>query len=117
VTLTLNLGAVLAAIHCTGRTRAFWIGFALFGWTSWTITNVDCFRIAEHQLFAKQLDTMLKGFVPEGNDGIVIDPNGISVAIFSFRQIVHSTFGLAFSVVGGIIGCCCFSPGDSVGLP
>lgn len=111
VTLALNLGAVLAAIYCTGSRRAFWIGFALFGWTSWSITNVDCFRIAEHQLFAKQLQTMLKEHVPEGNAGIVIEPNGISVAIFSFQQIVYSTFSLAFSMVGGIIGCCCFSQG------
>ena len=59
---------------------------------------------------------MLKEHVPEGNDGIVIDPNGVSVAIFSFRQIVYSTFGLAFSVIGGIIGCYCFSPGERVGL-
>ena len=109
VTLALNLAAVLAAIYRTGSTRAFWIGFALFGWTSWSITNVDCFRIAEHQLFAKQVHTMLKEHVPEGNDGIVIEPNAMSVAIFSFQQIVYSTFSMAFSMVGGIIGCCCFS--------
>ena len=104
LTLALNLSAILGAIYFTGRRRAFWMGFALFGWTCWAIANLPSFRIAEHQLFARQLDVMLKDHVPDGNDGIVVDANGSRIAIFSFRQIVTSVFGLLFSAVGGVIG-------------
>ena len=55
LTLAINLGAVLGAIYQTGRRRAFWIGFALFGWASWLIVNTSYLRIAEHQFFAREL--------------------------------------------------------------
>jgi hypothetical protein len=32
LTLLTVLSAVLLAIHCTDRKRAFWLGFSLFGW-------------------------------------------------------------------------------------
>jgi hypothetical protein len=108
--LAINLAAVLGAIYQTGRRRAFWIGFAFFGWACWLIVNTSFLRIAEHQFFARELYTMLKDYVPEGNDGIVIDPDG-AIAIFSFRQIVHAIFGLLFAVVGGIIGYWLCPPG------
>ncbi|OHB82190.1 MAG: hypothetical protein A2W31_16120 [Planctomycetes bacterium RBG_16_64_10] len=104
LTLSLNLAAVLGAVYQTGRRRAFWMGFAIFGWTCWSITNFPALRIAEHQLIAGQLAVLLKEYVPDGNDGIVIGPNGSGIAIFSFRQIAHSAFGLLLSLVGGIIG-------------
>jgi hypothetical protein len=115
VVLSVNLGAIVAVIYSTGRRRAFWIGFALFGWTSWSITNVSYFRIAEHQLVAKQVHTLLGKYTPEGNDGLVIDPGGMNVAIYSFRQIIYSTFGLAFSAFGGFVGYWCYRPTASVG--
>src|SRR5207248_4578990 len=33
VTLAILLAAVLLAVHRAGRQRAYWLGFALFGWT------------------------------------------------------------------------------------
>ena len=104
LTLAINLAAVLGSIMQTGRQRAFWLGFAIFGWSCWSITNVAALRIAEHQLFSKELNTMLQEYAPEGNDGIVIDANGSRMTVFSFRQILHTVFGLVFSVVGGLVG-------------
>jgi hypothetical protein len=105
LTLAINLSAALGAIYQTGRGRAFWIGFGLFGWTCWLIVNTSYLRIAEHQFFASEIHAMLKDYVPEGNEGIVISPGPSGIAIFSFRQIVHAIFGLLFAVIGGIIGC------------
>ncbi len=104
LSLAVYLAAVLAAIYQTGQRRAFWIGFAVFGWASWLIINTSYLRIAEYQFFAREAYTLLKDRVPEGNDGIVINPGGYGTAIFSFRQIVHSIFGLLFATVGGIVG-------------
>jgi hypothetical protein len=33
LTVVVLVTSVLLAIHCSGRKRAFWLGFALFGWT------------------------------------------------------------------------------------
>jgi hypothetical protein len=104
VVLTFNLGAVLGSIFLRGTRRTFWIGFAIFGWTYWSIANFSSLRIAEHQLFTKQLNVVLKDYVPKVNDGHVIGPNSTGIGIFSFERILHSVFGLSFSVVGGIIG-------------
>ena len=104
LTLAINLAAVLGSIMQTGRQRAFWLGFALFGWSCWLITNLAPLRIAEHQLLSKELNTMLQDYTPDGNDGIVIDANGSRMTVFSFRQILHTAFGLVFSVVGGFVG-------------
>jgi hypothetical protein len=104
LTLALNLGALLGCAYRSDRQRAFWIGFALFGWSCWLIMNLPALRIAEYQIFARALDVMVKDHVPAANEGIVIDPNGASIAIFSFRQSLYSAFGLLFSVLGGIIG-------------
>lgn len=102
--LVLNLGAVLGGIFLNGKRRAFWIGFALFGLSYWFIANLPSLRIAEYQLFTKQVNVMLQKYVPEGNNGLVIDPNSTSIAIFSYERILHTVFGLSFSVVGGTVG-------------
>ena len=104
LTLGIHLAAVLGVFLSTGRPRAFWIGFAVFGWACWFVTNSDSLRIAEHQLFSRQIHTMLQEYVPKGNDGIVIESHGSRITIFSHRQIVHSTFGLLFALVGGMVG-------------
>lgn len=104
LTLAVNLGAVLGGIYQTGRRRAFWIGFALFGWACWLIVNTSYLRIAEHQFLAREVHALLQDYLPEGNDGIVINPGDGGIAIFSFRQIVHAIFGLLFALVGGMIG-------------
>ena len=105
LTLAINLSAALGAIYQTGRGRAFWIGFGLFGWTCWLIVNTSYLRIAEHQIFASEIHAMLKNYVPERNRSVVIYSGDGGIAVFSFRQIVHALFGLLFAVIGGIIGC------------
>ncbi len=35
LTLAALLISILLAVHRTESRRAFWLGFALFGWTSW----------------------------------------------------------------------------------
>ena len=41
VTLALLLAAILAAWLLAGSARAFWVGFALFGWTYLVLVNWD----------------------------------------------------------------------------
>jgi hypothetical protein len=41
VTLALLLAAILAAWLLAGSDRAFWVGFALFGWTYLVLVNSD----------------------------------------------------------------------------
>lgn len=104
LTLAVHLVAILGAVYRRGRVRAFWIGFALFGWTYLSLANVPMFRLAEYQLLGTQVSYLLKDFTPEGNDGLVIDTGGSRISIFSFRQIIHSTSALIFASVGGIFG-------------
>jgi len=40
-TLAVLLVALLASWHCAGIERAFWVGFALFGWTYLILVNWD----------------------------------------------------------------------------
>ncbi len=44
LTLTVHLAAILGAVYRRGSVRAFWIGFALFGWTYLLLANVPMFR-------------------------------------------------------------------------
>ncbi len=104
LTLTVHLAAILGAVYRRGSERAFWIGFALFGWTYLSLANVPMFRLAEHQLFGSQVSNLLKGFTPEANDGIAIESSGSRIAIFSFRQIIHSASALLFASLGGLLG-------------
>lgn len=109
VALVVNLGAVLGAIYLSGRARAFWTGFAMFGWTCWIISNHPLLQVAQHQLFAKQIAASLKEYTPEANDGIVMLHKTHSIAIFSFERTIHTTFELVFSFVGGVLGYAIYS--------
>lgn len=103
VVLALHLAAILGAFYRSGSQRAFWIGFALFGWTYLMIANVPEFRIADHQLFGKQIAHHLKEYAPEANSGIVIDTGGSRIAIFSFSQTIQSVSALLFATLGGFV--------------
>ena len=102
--LAVNLGAVVAVLLLRGRQRAFWIGFAVFGWVYWLIVNYPLLRIAEHQLFASEIADMLKDYTPEANSGIVKLRSTHAIAIFSFERSIHTVFGLAFALLGGALG-------------
>lgn len=104
VTLGLLLAAVLAAVYRAGAHRAFWIGFALFGWAYILFAFVPVFRVIEHHLIAKEVGSLLKEHVPDGNSGIVIGSGGSRISVFSFTQIIHSTIALIFALFGGLAG-------------
>ena len=101
--LVLNLIAVLGWLFGRERRRAFWAGFALFGWSYWLIVNHPMLQIAEHQLIVNQVVKSLKAFTPEANDGIVMLHKTHSIAIFSFERSVYSSIGLLFSYMGGFL--------------
>lgn len=74
--LAILLGSILGAIYRTGSRRAFWIGFALFGWTYILIVTFPAFSIAEHQLLGPFFMEVLKEYVPEANNGLVKEVGG-----------------------------------------
>ncbi len=109
IALAVQLGAVLAALFLRGRPRAFWTGFALFGWTAWLIANYPVLQVAEHQLFVEEIAKLLKEYMPETNDGVVKLSKMHQMAIFSFERTLHAMFGLVFGFLGGILGALIYS--------
>ena len=101
--LVIQLTSVLGVVYRSGSARAFWIGFALFGWTYMAISVVPAFRIAEYQLFGRELADSLKEYAPAQNPGLVIQARELGIPIFTFSQTLTSTSVLAFAVLGGFI--------------
>ncbi|MEM9660598.1 MAG: hypothetical protein AAF961_19710, partial [Planctomycetota bacterium] len=110
--LAANLCAILAAAFLRGRRRAFWMGFALFGWAYWLIATLPALQIAEHQLFTNEVLAMLKEYTPDENSGTVVLVNTHRIAIFSFERTIHSVAGLLFATIGGLVGSRCYTRRD-----
>jgi len=108
VTFTMTLGflglAIVGAIYHRGERRAFWLGFATFGWIYLYMAFSTSTRIVENQLISKQAAAYLRNLVqPETNAGLSLDVGGSRLGVFSFTQIVHSLFIMAFALVGGVL--------------
>lgn len=104
MTLGLLLAAILAGVYRTGVNRAFWIGFAVFGWAYVMLAFIPSFRVVEHHLPGKAVNSYLKEHAPKASSGTVIDTAGSRIAVFSFAQIVHLVVALIFACVGGLAG-------------
>lgn len=104
LTLAILLAAILGIVYRTGVNRAFWLGFAIFGWTYLLLAFTPAFRVAEHHLFGKQVHSYLKDYSPEASSGIVIDSSGSRIAVFSFAQIIYSLSAWLFGLIGGFVG-------------
>src|SRR5271157_2029993 len=61
LTLAALLISILLAVHRSGSRRAFWIGFALFGWTYLGLSTV---RSIESRLITTKALTYLDSKVP-----------------------------------------------------
>ncbi len=109
VALAINLAAILASVFLSGWPRAFWTGFAVFGWAYWWIANHPMLQIAEHQLFVNEIVVMLREYTPEANNGLNILHRTHSIAIFSYERAVYAVFGLVFGLVGGLLSCWIYS--------
>ena len=107
--LAINLAAILASTFLRGWPRAFWAGFALFGWSYWFIANHPLLQIAEHQLFVNEIVVLLKDYTPEANKGLNILHKTHSISIFSYERAIYTVFGLVFSLIGGIVSCWVYS--------
>lgn len=104
LTLGLHLAAVLGVVYRTGGRRAFWIGFALFGWSYFAAGYLPWLRIAEYQLPHHALRPLLH--YPEGNERTTVSTGDDRVIIASFSEIVQSLFMTAFALAGGLLGVC-----------
>jgi hypothetical protein len=58
--------AVLLAVHCSKRKRAFWLGFSIFGWTYLVLTLVP---ITEQRLLTTQALMYLDSKIPRADNG------------------------------------------------
>ena len=104
VTLGLFLAAILGALYRTGVNRAFWIGFAVFGWAYILLAFVPSLRVAGHHLLGSEVNSYLKKYAPDASSRTVIDSGGSRIVVFSFSQIGHTVVALVFAVVGGLAG-------------
>jgi hypothetical protein len=126
---------VLLSFHRTGKGRAFWLGFALFGWAYLVASLVP--PVESRLLTTKGLafiDSKLPGravtasFTITANTGATVDvvgspPNGqtltatsvrlwntptgrfLAVSPESFVRIGHSLLSLIFALAGGRLSC------------
>lgn len=109
VLFTLTLGmlllALLAACYRAGSSRAFWAGFALFGWTYFAISNLPALQSSKHQLIDAQVASALRNNYPIGHSWHRLQVDNIRQAeIGSFPQIIGHTATLVFSALGGVVG-------------
>jgi hypothetical protein len=111
--LAINLSAVLGAIYRRGGKRAFWTGFALFGWTYLTIEFVPSLRMADYELIGRHVNNMVREFFPRAGDSTVtLQTSNDMVRSNSFNQIVHSACGMLFATAGALIGAWFYHSGD-----
>ena len=104
LTLAINLTAILAVVYRVGANRAFWVGFALFGWAHFAIVHHPHFRTVERFLFSRQLVNVLQAYFGGEQVGASIAVGAGRVTVFTFTTIVNSISGLACAVIGGMIG-------------
>ncbi len=104
----LNLSASVCALYRRGGERAFCVGFAAFGWVYIFFMVSSSFQMADHLLIGREIVSLVKEFKPEASSGIVIESGGSRIIVFSFNQIVDSLVAIAFGLLGGMIGWCCY---------
>jgi hypothetical protein len=122
VTLALLLAAILAAWLLAGSDRAFWVGFALFGWTYLVLVNSDWVGGQFGHDLTADLSDVAEMMVPEVQVLSVATPGlGARAAppqpaidwaesmrqrqmkIGNFVQIARMLLSLCFALVGGFL--------------
>lgn len=104
VALIILLSSLICVCFFRGSRRAFWIGFAIFGWAHFLIFNLPMLQVAEFNMLERELIEVWSAMAQSGNDGVVINVSGARIAVFSFNRIVVSLMGLVFATLGGVIG-------------
>jgi len=122
--VVLFFAAVVLAVAGSGRTRLFWLGFALFGWGYLIVLHSPIFHMAADQkknwlVFYEGPPLPSRAFARwmyrEGLPRIHKPPvwdqsqrrttNGSRFPTeMNFCQVCHSEFALLFALVGGMIG-------------
>ena len=105
LTFALHLTAILGVVYRKGARRAFWLGFATFGWAYLVAANVTVFQVAGFQLLSKHADYLPRELVPDGDvhSGINLGTEHL-ISVSSFGQIVSSLTTLLFAGIGGLVG-------------
>jgi hypothetical protein len=109
VTLALLLTALLGACLLDGIDRAFWAGFALFGWSYIILVNWDWIGGQFGHDLTFGLSDLAEVAIPrpEPPVGIPFDPismeTGRQIRLGNFVQIGRMFLALAFGLLGGSI--------------
>ncbi len=93
LTLAALLISILLAVHRSGSRRAFWIGFALFGWTYLGLSTVPSI---ESRLITTKALTYLDSKVPGRSSGVFM----IHLAGTGSGSPSNQAQGIAFTAVG-----------------
>lgn len=122
VSTLMLLTALLLAYAAKRERRAYWIGFALFGWGYWILLHSPILDIesssanwglySQSPLFtATILDWLYDNALSQVHEQPVADRYGTLVANSSgypsgpdFFRVGHSIFAMLFALVGGEIG-------------
>jgi hypothetical protein len=119
VTLGVLLAAILGAIYRAGEARAFWLGFAVFGWSYFLVAFSPVFSDVK-----AQIDLPLRAFrdafftvrIPAGGDltrtqsmDTGYEPATNTTLAWPswhhhFGGTIHCVVTLLFALVGGIVG-------------
>jgi hypothetical protein len=101
VTLAVLLAAIVAACLLTGIDRAFWLGFALFGWTYLVLVNWDWVGGQFGHDLAAGLGDFAERLVPELAPGE--DWQVRQAKVGNVVQIIRMLLSLLFALAGGFI--------------
>jgi hypothetical protein len=100
-TLALLLAAIIAACLLEGSDRAFWLGFALFGWTYLVLVNWDWVGGQFGHDLAAGLGELAERLVPDVVPGE--DWRDRQARVGNVVQILRMLLSLLFALVGGSI--------------
>lgn len=119
--LGLLLTAVLGVVYRRGARRAFWLGFALFGWVYWLMSFGPWFDtwVASHLVFTRPIKQLSYVMHPqpkvEGTPGFGTSEDFALRASFEVRdnywRIGKSLAVLVVALLGGLVAVG-FSPGE-----
>ena len=101
VTLALLLAATLGAGLLAGSDRAFWLGFAVFGWTYLVLVNWDWIGGQFGHDLAAGLGEFAERLVPEGSP--FEDWQIRQARVGNLVQIIRMLSSLLFALGGGFI--------------
>ena len=116
ITLAVLLSGVLAAVYSRGRERAFWLGFALFGW-AYILSESGLIGPWFNRSLNAHMDPWAEAFSPFAQRTITVPmtagdiPPELSKMLqqnvtlrWNFVAISRMAFALLFALVGGLIG-------------